>query len=790
MTIRKKIVVFVLVMSMSLFSFGCNGSTGDKTALNTAIVNAEALNQGDFTPDTWWDFSMALAAAIIVRDNAAATQSQVDDALSRLVSAQDALARIAVMSVNRVILNALIIEVETFLEFIPDLNALDDDSLTTLNQAILSARNVRDAAEVTQAQVDTAHSVLQSAFNGLLYTTGETAAFMRLVRKIAQMEGLIGPAFDEPFFTELSWRDFMNALTAARNTASNPQNPNAAFNRDYTILTNAHNNLAPAVPDTANMTTGLYGMQWPQNPAFPPPSTRGNPQAMWNEFGAHDPAMIKVGAYYYVFSTDIALTPFGAQIRRSRDLINWTYIGTAFDSRGGRMGLAYHLAVDEYGDRNPNAPLREAFDFLEYEILNCDAGGWGHEEAQAIRDNGGTTQIWAPAVILGNDGYFWMYYSVSIFGRQSSFIGLAKSRRITGPFVHAATIATSVHGGAVANAIDPAIIFERNDRENGRMWMVYGSFSSGMYILELDPATGYRLGGYRGPNTSPGRAWRNPNANPGVRLTAGNSQEGPVMFYEPGANGTAGWYHLMTSRVGPGGGNLATSYNMRNFRSRNVTGPFVDARGVNAITGGNQSGNKMLGSFRFTANNPGSPNQPTEVMAPGGNELLRYNGKTFAIMHAYVLEPENDHSLHIRQVFFNEDDWMVMMPNRYARESLQAVPRSAIAGSTFKMVSFTTNSNTIQVSQNVVLNDNGTITGAVTGTWELRSRNSTDIVETVGAAGSGYFLQLIIGGQTYRGIITGQYLECQNRFGLSFSVMGGTGSGANAFARVANKMYA
>lgn len=36
------------------------------------------------------------------------------------------------------------------------------------------------------------------------------------------------------------------------------------------------------------------------------------------------------------------------------------------------------------------------------------------------------------------------------------------------------------------NAIDPSVFYDTDDR----MWMVYGSWSGGIYLLEIDPATG------------------------------------------------------------------------------------------------------------------------------------------------------------------------------------------------------------------------------------------------------------------------------------------------------------
>lgn len=59
----------------------------------------------------------------------------------------------------------------------------------------------------------------------------------------------------------------------------------------------------------------------------------------WMVNNVHDPAIFKDGDWYYVFSTDRQVgregrnKPIraGVQIRRSRNLIEWEWVGRAFD---------------------------------------------------------------------------------------------------------------------------------------------------------------------------------------------------------------------------------------------------------------------------------------------------------------------------------------------------------------------------------------------------------------------------------------------------------------------------
>jgi hypothetical protein len=65
--------------------------TVERTALAAAIETAEELYEDDYTAASWSDLEQALILAIIVRDNTAATEQQVTEALDALQAAVDAL---------------------------------------------------------------------------------------------------------------------------------------------------------------------------------------------------------------------------------------------------------------------------------------------------------------------------------------------------------------------------------------------------------------------------------------------------------------------------------------------------------------------------------------------------------------------------------------------------------------------------------------------------------------------------------------------------------------------------
>ncbi len=106
---------------------------------------------------------------------------------------------------------------------------------------------------------------------------------------------------------------------------------------------------------------------------------------------------------------------------------------------------------------------------------------------------GNRGHLWAPDVIRIEPKYF-VYYSVSTFGKNTSAIGLVVGSGVDpsssqwqwedrGPVI-------TTRSGDHFNAIDPAVF---RDSANGTCWMVFGSFWDGIHLVELDPLTGLRL---------------------------------------------------------------------------------------------------------------------------------------------------------------------------------------------------------------------------------------------------------------------------------------------------------
>ena len=168
----------------------------------------------------------------------------------------------------------------------------------------------------------------------------------------------------------------------------------------------------------------------------------------WSVYNVHDPSIIKVGDYYYSYSTDVGFgidVRSGLQVRKSKDLVEWTFVGWVFNSLPS-MGASF------------------------------------------ITQSGGTpfNSLWAPYIMkVGNE--FRLYYSLSSAVSRLSVIGLATSTSPEGPWIEKGLAVTSKNENTIqTNAIDPTVVVT----PAGEHWMYYGSAYDGIYILKLDPATG------------------------------------------------------------------------------------------------------------------------------------------------------------------------------------------------------------------------------------------------------------------------------------------------------------
>ncbi len=392
------------------------------------------------------------------------------------------------------------------------------------------------------------------------------------------------------------------------------------------------------------------------------------PVPKFSDVAVHDPSIIRAAdGMYYIYGSHMAAA-------RSADLIRWEMI-----SRDAGAGCTLVENVQEQ--------MREALQYAK------------------------TNTFWAPDVEQLADGKYYFYYCTCEGSSPLSMLGVAAGSSPEGPYENLGVLLKSGYAGYNAtvypNVVDPCVFHDRD----GKLWMVYGSYSGGIYILAMDEETGKPVDGQ----------------GYGKKLLGKNHAriEGPYILYSPDTQ----YYYLFLSF---GGLDSNGGYNIRVCRSRNPDGPYEDALGQDMTVCGGQAGSffhdvdyegygvKLMGGYCFE--NAGSDTNQFRLAyrSPGHNSAL-YDpdtGRYFLVFHTRFAGAGEKFSVRVHQMMMNEDGWPVVLPQRYAGEMPESVPREAQAG-TYKAVFHGRDINaTEHSSQMITLLADGSVTGDLQGSWE------------------------------------------------------------------------
>lgn len=432
------------------------------------------------------------------------------------------------------------------------------------------------------------------------------------------------------------------------------------------------------------------------------------------EVSVHDPAIVQGDdGEYYIFGSHLA-------VAKTSDLMNWEYVNQGVKNQNDVIPDVYHQ-------------MEEAFE-------------WSHSNT-----------FWAPDVVQLRSGKYAMYYCNCQGDAPISCLGLALSDNIDGPYENQGILLKSGMEASVPdedgdlyqattdpNAVDPVVFYDAE----GRLWMIYGSYSGGIFVKEMDPDTGLPL--------EPGY---------GKKLLGGNHLriEAPYILY----NEETGYYYMFLSF---GGLDSDGGYNIRVCRSETPDGPYYDSMGNDMIdckgpanstfsdVTAQQYGTKLMGGYKFLWQEGESGEDRKGYLSPGHNSCLydEESGKYFIIYHTRFEKSGEEHQVRVHQMFFNDDGWPVIAPYRYTGETIGAYDDSEVVGS-YKWIDHGREiTPEMQTSCNVELKKNGKITGDVTGTW---SRSGV------------HDITLEVDGKTYSGVLLRQWDEDGQKDVMTFTAV-------------------
>jgi len=451
----------------------------------------------------------------------------------------------------------------------------------------------------------------------------------------------------------------------------------------------------------------------------------------------HDPSIFKdTDGTYYVFGTHMGLS-------KSTDLINWT---------------------------NMDAEFRSSFsEETKEQILSYN------------KDEGTTNwfdYLWAPDVIYNEElGKYCMYLSANGDDWVSNIVMLTADS-VTGPYEYAGTV---VYGGFTSsnysstdvmqvtgessvperyitngvenkkwgdeypNCIDPCVFYD----EEGVLWMSYGSWSGGIFMLKIDSSTGLRDYSVTYDTNEHSDAYF------GTKIAGGKYVSGEGSYIQH----IGDYYYLFISYGGlvSNGG-----YNIRVFRSTEPDGGYVDENGntpyydTYVLNINSSEGIRLFGGYKWRTFRTGQ-------VAQGHNSaFVDDDGKAYIIYHTRITDGSESHYVKVHQLFVNEDGWLVAAPYAYSGESLDdSISMEDVAGSYETIIhelDIDYENREVATPQSMVLNEDGTITGAYSGTWSAYGSNIT----------------LNIDGEEYKGVVFRMNIEDTTLETTVFTVLGTT----------------
>ncbi len=441
-------------------------------------------------------------------------------------------------------------------------------------------------------------------------------------------------------------------------------------------------------------------------------------------------------------------------------------------------------------------------DFPQFNAMDWSARG------DAGYDIGGN--MWAPDVIWNEKMEKWcMYLSINGDSWHSCII-LLTSSSITGPYKYQGPVVIcgfkdSNHsykdtdleialgtqsslpsrynvgnnwGRRWPHTIDPAVFYD----EEGQLWLVYGSWSGGIWMLELDEETGLRDYDVTYPSTNGSSDGVTSDPYFGTKIGGGYYVSGEGPYIEHIGN----YYYLFVSYGGfaPDGG-----YEMRVFRSEKPNGPYKDASNRSAIftsyvlnygTGSETRGEKILGAY----NNWGF--MTVGECAQGHNSIIAAeDGRTYLIYHTKFNDGTIGHQVRTHQVFLTKGGWLVAAPFEYNGEEAtdedvatkELVPTEEIPG-TYQILVHKYKMDYKNMEEvtpvEITLTADGKIIGAYTGTWTRDAGTS--------------YITIKLGALTYNGVIINEQMDKKDIQAIAFTAM--SNGGVNVWGYKYHPKYA
>lgn len=329
------------------------------------------------------------------------------------------------------------------------------------------------------------------------------------------------------------------------------------------------------------------------------------------------------------------------------------------------------------------------------------------------------------------------------------------------------------------NCIDPCVFYDDDDN----LWMSYGSWFAGIFMIKLDKENGLRDYTYtypyqvKGVTTTAGAANANATSDPyfGKKIAGGWGVSGEASYIQK----VGKYYYLFMSY---GGLTAAGGYQIRVFRSEKPDGPYKDcltSTGIGAVydkarvnfgaDANRDEGVKLFGNYQWET-------MPNAELAQGHNSaIVDHKGRALIVYHTRFMNRGEEHEVRVHQLFVNQDGWLVAAPYEFSCETYtdndiatqQLYDATEVEGD-YQIIAHPYRQNTAAMAYEkpvtIHLNADGSISGEYTGKWELVSGTSYINLTLKGVATANAEVK-------FKGVLTEQTIDYTNIKALCFTAL-------------------
>lgn len=558
-------------------------------------------------------------------------------------------------------------------------------------------------------------------------------------------------------------------------------------------------------------------------------------QTITRRIAVHDPSIVMdvtgstTNPKYYIY---------GSHLGRAKTYATGNYqIWNTFKKGEENTGTSNSLFADVDGklinfkDAYTTHVIKKVKNYKGEEVAfgNFDAHGWQYKGYNVAGNQ------WAPDIVYNKTMKKWCMYMSLNGDKWCSSIVCFVSDNIEGPWTYQGPVVFSGFQGTYAhnsyaaaddwkhtdlavatgetslparyqtgdswgsfwpNCIDPCVFYDDDDN----LWMSYGSWSGGIFMIKLDKTNGLRDYTYTfpyqisGKTATPGAANANCTSDPyfGKKIAGGYYVSGEASYIQK----VGKYYYLFMSY---GGLTAAGGYQIRVFRSEKPDGPYKDcltSTGIDAMYdkyilnfGGDakrDEGVKLFGNYQWET-------MPNVELAQGHNSaIVDHKGRALIVYHTRFMNRDEAHEVRVHQLFVNQDGWLVAAPYEFSGETYtdndiatqQLYDATEVVGD-YQIIAHPYRQNTAAMDYEkpvtIHLNADGSISGEYTGKWELVSGTSYINLTLKGVATANAEVK-------FKGVLTEQTIDYTNIKALCFTALSSsdglaTSSGASLQTR-------